>query len=544
LFLAATGQLEICVYNTAMLSFRVLRVLQTLAYTDQFSYPLRLDEVWKRLLSGEFLSISEVKKDLLKLEKIGLVGSRAGYYFLSSRADSVKIRLERQKIASQKYTEVDQVVSWLRWIPWVQAIVVTGSLAVDAAQPGDDSDFMIVTQAGRLWQTRILVLVIATLVGKRRYWWEDQDNFSFGKTLAKSKPKLKSKKSLSNSSIKTKWCFNMWLTTQGLAVPAKKRSIYVAYEICQSKFVFDRGKIEVKFLSANSWVKSILPHYYRYKHHQLKNVKPQPILSLLTMAPASLLVEIAAILTQPLWWLVEIFTYLVQKQYMMSHMTTETVTMNSAYFHPRQTKKLIIDGWRSSLTKVLKFFGKSNPALKSAKKLTAAAKSKPTPVDHKPYKPFQPSPELKQFLALVSRRNQNLVFVTGVFDVLHKAHRMFLVKARIRGDVLIVGIESDFRVKQMKGESRPVYPQDKRQAQLENLGVADFVFVLPENFSDKKEHLAMVELLKPKVLAVSAHTPHLGVKRRLMKKVGGKLEVVMEQDQTVSTTKLIKELGV
>lgn len=133
------------------------------------------------------------------------------------------------------------------------------------------------------------------------------------------------------------------------------------------------------------------------------------------------------------------------------------------------------------------------------------------------------------------------VLVTGVFDVLHQEHSTFLKKAKELGDYLIVGIESDVRVRQMKGAERPVFTQDVRKKSLEALKIADEVFILPEKFSNSEDHLALIKKIKPDYLAVSSHTKHLDKKRAILEQCGGKVVVVHKHNPNISTTQLLQK---
>lgn len=68
-----------------------------------------------------------------------------------------------------------------------------------------------------------------------------------------------------------------------------------------------------------------------------------------------------------------------------------------------------------------------------------------------------------------------VVFVNGTFDVLHLGHLALLNYAKSQGDYLIVAIDSDRRVKELKGESRPINNQHERKTMLENLKAVDEV---------------------------------------------------------------------
>jgi D-beta-D-heptose 7-phosphate kinase/D-beta-D-heptose 1-phosphate adenosyltransferase len=69
------------------------------------------------------------------------------------------------------------------------------------------------------------------------------------------------------------------------------------------------------------------------------------------------------------------------------------------------------------------------------------------------------------------------IFVNGTFDILHTGHLELLAYARNLGDFLYVGIDSDRRVKELKGESRPINNQQERKTMLEALRYVDSVHI-------------------------------------------------------------------
>ena len=146
-----------------------------------------------------------------------------------------------------------------------------------------------------------------------------------------------------------------------------------------------------------------------------------------------------------------------------------------------------------------------------------------------------------QVVALETARaaGKKIVLVTGVFDVLHPLHKLFLEKAKAAGDFLVVGLESDLRVTAMKGQGRPINLQAVRQSNLADLQLADIVFILPEQFGKPADHEALIANLKPAVLAVSSHTKHLEAKSAILQKHGGQVIVVLEHDPSISTTQLL-----
>jgi D-beta-D-heptose 7-phosphate kinase/D-beta-D-heptose 1-phosphate adenosyltransferase len=81
------------------------------------------------------------------------------------------------------------------------------------------------------------------------------------------------------------------------------------------------------------------------------------------------------------------------------------------------------------------------------------------------------------------------VMVNGTFDILHRGHIELLNFAKSQGDRLLVAIDTDRRVKELKGSSRPVNNQQDRKFHLENLKAVDGVM-----FFDTKEEL--IEIMK------------------------------------------------
>ena len=76
---------------------------------------------------------------------------------------------------------------------------------------------------------------------------------------------------------------------------------------------------------------------------------------------------------------------------------------------------------------------------------------------------------------------KRLVFTNGCFDILHAGHIDYLIKAKEMGDILIVAINSDSSVKRIKGDSRPVTPEQERLLVVSNLNPVDYVTIFEED---------------------------------------------------------------
>jgi rfaE bifunctional protein nucleotidyltransferase chain/domain len=76
------------------------------------------------------------------------------------------------------------------------------------------------------------------------------------------------------------------------------------------------------------------------------------------------------------------------------------------------------------------------------------------------------------------RTSRRVVFTNGVFDLLHVGHLHVLTFAKAQGDLLIVAVDSDANVRRLKGEGRPIVPQQDRMLLLASLRVVDAVVLL------------------------------------------------------------------
>src|SRR5256885_1199354 len=72
---------------------------------------------------------------------------------------------------------------------------------------------------------------------------------------------------------------------------------------------------------------------------------------------------------------------------------------------------------------------------------------------------------------------QKLVFTNGVFDILHVGHVRYLEQARELGDALVVALNGDASVRELKGEGRPLANQDERAEVLAALATVDYVTI-------------------------------------------------------------------
>lgn len=139
-------------------------------------------------------------------------------------------------------------------------------------------------------------------------------------------------------------------------------------------------------------------------------------------------------------------------------------------------------------------------------------------------------------------QSQKVVLATGVFDLLHIEHIRFLTKAKAAGNKLIVGLESDARVRSIKGHSRPVNSQKIRLEQINALHLVDHAFILPHQFSTQSDWENFMIALKPDLYAVSSHTSYQANKKAICQKLGITFKIVHHHNPHHSTSLLIAKL--
>lgn len=133
------------------------------------------------------------------------------------------------------------------------------------------------------------------------------------------------------------------------------------------------------------------------------------------------------------------------------------------------------------------------------------------------------------------------VLVGGCFDLLHFGHISFLKQAKALGDYLVVALESDENARRMKGDNRPIHNQKQRKEMLEALSVVNEVLMLPP-MKTNEEYDALVNRIKPAIIAVTEGDPILDKKKNQAEAVGAQL-VVIPKIHTPSTSQLAKLLG-
>ena len=153
------------------------------------------------------------------------------------------------------------------------------------------------------------------------------------------------------------------------------------------------------------------------------------------------------------------------------------------------------------------------------------------------HKKVKNTKEMTQTLRRLKSDGKVVVFTNGCFDILHPGHVRLLEFAKEQGDVLVVGLNSDRSVREIKGEGRPINDEKSRALMLAALAAVDFVVLFDEPTPQK-----IIEALRPDVLVKGEDWREKGVVgREFVESYGGRV-VLAPLVRGYSTSALIKKL--
>lgn len=214
-------------------------IVATLAYYDIFDYPLTLLELDKYLinparftkLNGKY-SIEDLSDELRSLVSGGIIYEKNGFYSLPIRPEIWEIRIDREKIAAQKWKKFLKISKYLMWIPYLRSMSTSGSLAIENTVPQSDFDVFLITKSNRLYLCRLILWITSSILRSRRGRFE------------KTAP--------------DKLCFNHYVSESGLTI--EYRSLYAAQVYVSLRPVIDRDNLLSNFYEHNKWMTNYISH--------------------------------------------------------------------------------------------------------------------------------------------------------------------------------------------------------------------------------------------------------------------------------------------
>ena len=175
--------------------------------------------------------------------------------------------------------------------------------------------------------------------------------------------------------------------------------------------------------------------------------------------------------------------------------------------------------------------GKVGTATVSRQELASALKHDDISLKHKDLS------ELPFLIQDLKKKGKRLVMTNGCFDLLHAGHIMLFSASKQLGDVLIVAIDDDDSVKDLKGPGRPVISARERVRILSALDTVDYVVVF-----SSQELSKLIEIIRPDVLTKgSNYTSEEVFGRELVEQLGGRV-VLIPVTEEISSTRIINNI--
>ena len=250
------------------MSFLHNPILATLVYYDIFDFPLTMLEVHKYLINlgrlsqtvftsltckykSDLFKVSDIAVELDSMIKAGVIGHKNGFYFLSGRDGLYELRIEREKISAQKWKKFLRIAKWFQAVPYLRAILASGSLAINNTDKESDFDVLSVAKSGRLYTCRIFLCLVASLFWARR--------------------------TRSDIIAPDKFCFNHYVTDKNMNI--RHESLYNAQTYANLKPVLVADGIFNRFYVENVWLKKYIHNFISADKFILRSVVSSPMLT-------------------------------------------------------------------------------------------------------------------------------------------------------------------------------------------------------------------------------------------------------------------------
>lgn len=267
-------------------------VRRTFAYAAVFKAGLTFSELHKWLLVDFPVSPSQLREALQHEPLKDHIQMQQRQTFLGAWKQAVA------------FTHV------VRWIPWVQSVWVTGSLAAHHNTEQDDVDFLIITDHKRLWLSRLLIVVLGRVLGRVRTY------------------------TMSGEESASHWCLNLWLEPSALVFPYTHRTLFVARELSQATPIYRRSGVRTAaLLWQNTWAKRWTENGWQHARRRAACVlqsAPLPLGFLWFSSGLSWFWDICNEWARQWQW-----------RLISRHRTREIVEDDRAFFHPRDTQRQV-----------------------------------------------------------------------------------------------------------------------------------------------------------------------------------------------------------
>src|SRR5215210_599108 len=145
--------------------------------------------------------------------------------------------------------------------------------------------------------------------------------------------------------------------------------------------------------------------------------------------------------------------------------------------------------------------------------------------------------EMEQTVMHLKGLGYRVVLTSGSFDLIHLGHVKYLVRAKEFGGVLVVGVDSDAKIRSRKGEDRPMVPEQERLELLAHQRPVDLIYLK----DDDDGRWDLIKAVRPHVLVVSEDSSYTDEEQRELLEYCERIEV-LERQASVTTSERIRQM--
>jgi rfaE bifunctional protein nucleotidyltransferase chain/domain len=150
---------------------------------------------------------------------------------------------------------------------------------------------------------------------------------------------------------------------------------------------------------------------------------------------------------------------------------------------------------------------------------------------------FHKAQELADLIQQRKEAGQKVVFTNGCFDLIHTGHTRYLEQARVAGDCLIIGVNSDESVSRLKGDKRPIVTLNERMEVLAGLHFVDYLISFNE-----LDPYNLIKVLRPSMLVKGGDWPLEDIIGKDIVEADGGSVFTIPEIRGQSTTRIINKI--
>jgi hypothetical protein len=220
-------------------------ILRTLKYKDLFGQGLSIIQIsyFNEEKIDSYSLLCLCLEELLSEKKIYFFEDKYSLRELDrSQYDEFT---DKRKTSMTRFLEIEFFIKLISKISFIKMIGVTGSLASYHYENEEDVDLFFVTEARRVWLTRLIVVLVMKIF--RVY--------------------------VHQNNAKIKFCPNLYISEISLEWSSEKRNIYIAHEILMLQPIYNKNECYQRFLYANRWVMDFFPNFtiYNFDNNYVKS---------------------------------------------------------------------------------------------------------------------------------------------------------------------------------------------------------------------------------------------------------------------------------